>query len=71
MLLHSEEFGDRLLGVIAGYLLYAGLVDEGPHAIVAAERLTGRELGATGREIVAVTVDEHIVRRSRATSSDS
>ena len=27
-----------------------------------AERLTGRELGATGREIVASTVDHAIVR---------
>jgi hypothetical protein len=65
VLLHHEEFGDRLVGVIAGYLLYAGLVDEGPHAIVTAERLTGRELGAVGREIVAITVEENIVR-SRA-----
>ena len=71
MLLHNEEFGDRLLGVIAGYLLYSGLVDEGPHAIVAGERLAGRELGATGREIVAITVNEHIVRESRAARSDS
>ena len=71
VLLHSEEFGDRLLGVIAGYLLYAGLVDEGPHAIVAAERLAGRELGATGREIVAVTVEENMVRRARTARADS
>jgi hypothetical protein len=71
VLLHYEEFGDRILGVIAGYLLYSGLVDEGPHAIVAAERLAGRELGATGREIVAITVNDDIVRRSRAARSDS
>jgi hypothetical protein len=69
VLLHHEEFGDRLLGVIAGYLFYSGLVDEGPHAIVAGERLAGRELGATGREIVAVTVEENIVRSARATRS--
>ena len=67
----GSNLGDRLLGVIAGYLLYAGLVDEGPHAIVAAERLAGRELGATGREIVAVTVEEHMVRGSRAARADS
>ena len=30
MLIHHEEFGDRLLGVLAGYLLYSGLVDRGP-----------------------------------------
>lgn len=56
--LHHEEFGDRLLGVIAGYLLYAGLVDKGPHAISVTEKLTSRSLGSAGREIVAVTIDE-------------
>ncbi len=71
VLLHNEEFGDRLLGVIAGYLMYSGLMDEGPHAIVEAERLAGRELGATGREIVAITVEEHLVRRSGAARADS
>jgi hypothetical protein len=65
VLLHHEEFGDRLQGVIAGYLIYAGLFDEGPHAIVASEKLCNRELGATGREIVAITVEEHIVRGQR------
>ena len=64
VLVHHEEFGDRLLGVLAGFLLYGGLVNEGPHAIVVLERLTGRQLGSIGREIVAVTVSESIVRRS-------
>ena len=56
--IHHEEFGDRLIGVIGGYLLFAGLVDNGPHAISLVEKLTGRSLGASGREIIAVTVDE-------------
>jgi hypothetical protein len=60
VLVHHEEFGDRLLGVLAGYLLYAGLVETGPHAIMIIERLTGRELGAVGREIVAVTAQEQL-----------
>lgn len=56
--LHNEEFGDRLLGVIAGYLLYAGLVDQGPHAISVVEKLTGKSLDAEGREVVAITLTE-------------
>ena len=48
MLIHHEEFGDRLLGVLAGYLLYAGLVTEGPHAVVVIEKITGRQLGVDG-----------------------
>jgi len=62
VLMHHEEFGERLLGVVAGFLLYSGLVHEGPHAIVVLEKLTGRQLGSVGREIVAVTVNEGIFR---------
>jgi hypothetical protein len=64
VLIHHEEFGDRLLGVLAGYLLYAGYVTEGPHAVVVIERITGRQLGAMAREVVAVTVEEGIVASS-------
>jgi hypothetical protein len=56
--IHHEEFGDRLLGALAGYLLYAGIVDAGPHAISIIEKLTGRSLDAEGREIVALTLAE-------------
>jgi hypothetical protein len=48
--------------VLTGYLLFAGIVDEGPHAIVIMERLTGRQLGSVGREYVAITLDERILR---------
>jgi len=62
LFMHHEEFGDRLLGVLAGYLLYAGLVDSGPHSISIIEKLTSRSIGAEGREIVAVTLDDHLRR---------
>jgi hypothetical protein len=68
VLMHHEEFGDRLLGVVAGFLLYSGLVHEGPHAIVVLEKLTGRQLGSVGREIVAVTVNEGLFRSPRPAS---
>ncbi|MBM3660558.1 MAG: hypothetical protein FJW95_13810 [Actinobacteria bacterium] len=63
VLVHHEEFGERLLGVLAGYLLYAfpDVFGSGPQATVAIEKITGRELGAVGREIVAVVVDDGIV----------
>jgi hypothetical protein len=60
--LHREEFGDLVVGVIGGYLLYAGLVDGGPHAISMVEKLTERSLGAPGREIIAVTIEEKLAR---------
>ena len=62
LFVHHEEFGDRLLGVMGGYLLYCGLVDHGTHAISIIEKLTGRSVGSVGREIVATTLDEHLHR---------
>jgi len=59
---HHEEFGDRLFGVLAGYLFYRGVVSEGPHAIAIVEKLTARNVGAVGREIVAATLSNNIVR---------
>ena len=47
---------------MGGYLLYAGLVDRGTHAIAVIEKLTGRSIGSLGREIIAVTLDDHIRR---------
>jgi hypothetical protein len=51
-----------LAGMIAGYLLYQGLVTHGPHAITLVERLVGRQMGPPGRQVVAVTIDERIRR---------
>ena len=50
------------MGVLAGFLLYTGVVHEGAHAIVMMEKITGRELGAPGREIVAAAVNSGLVR---------
>ena len=62
LFVHHEEFGDRLLGVMGGYLLYTGLVTSGTHAVAGIEKLTGRSIGSLGREIIAVTLDDHIRR---------
>src|SRR3954452_19389589 len=32
VLLHGEELGDRISGIIAGYLVWSGLVPSGPEA---------------------------------------
>src|SRR4029079_15113316 len=64
--LHHEEFGDRLLGVLAGYLVYSGLVEEGPHAISVIEKITGRNVGAAGRAMVSVTLSDNLHREPRA-----
>jgi hypothetical protein len=63
VLVHAEEFGDRLSGVLAGFLVYAGMVTDGPRVITVVEHLTGRQMGTEGREIVATTLNEGLRRR--------
>jgi hypothetical protein len=53
VLLHQEELSDRLQGVAAGYLVYAGLVPEGARAISIVEQINQRQMGPPGRELVA------------------
>lgn len=54
VLLHGDELGDRVCGLIAGYLLWTGLLDTQPATVTVVERLTSRQLGPMGRELVAV-----------------
>ncbi len=56
VLIHNEELGDRLSGVVAGYLLWTGLLPAGPEAISMTERLLHRQLGPIGRELVTVAM---------------
>ncbi len=57
LLVHQEVLGDRLAGVMAGYLCWSGLLPEPPRAIAAAEQLMRRQLGTVGRSIVAVAAE--------------
>jgi hypothetical protein len=54
IIVHGDELGDRMLGVLGGYLIHAGLVVEGPRATAMIEKLLERQMGPTGRELVAV-----------------
>lgn len=57
VLIHGEELGDRLSGIIAGYLVWSGLVPSGPETISLTERLLQRQLGPPARELVTVALD--------------
>jgi hypothetical protein len=57
VLLHQEELGDRLMGVVAGYLRWSGLVTDGPQAITVVEQILHRQMGPVGRELVALAPD--------------
>ncbi len=54
VLVHDQDVGDRLHGIMAGYLLHTGLVPEEPRAIAIVERLLQRQMGPGGRQLVAV-----------------
>ena len=53
VLVHQEELGDRVMGVIGGYLLWSGRLPGGPQAIAVVERLVGHQMGPIGRDLVA------------------
>lgn len=53
LVLHAEELSGLLAGFLAGYLVWADVVEEPPRAIAMVEQLTGRQLGAEGRTLVA------------------
>jgi hypothetical protein len=71
LIIHQEEVGDRVCGLIAGYLLWANLVPYGPQAISVTERLTGRQLGPLGRSLVASAEQLRDQARSSGSSPSS
>lgn len=52
--IHGEELGDRLCGLMAGYLVWTDMVPETPRATMIIEQITKRQLGSVGRELVSV-----------------
>ena len=62
ILVHHEEFGDRILGLMGGYLIFAGLASSGPEAIQIIESITSRELQAEGREIISITIENRLMK---------
>lgn len=52
VLVHQDELGDRLAGLMAGYLLWSGRLPDGPPAIAVVERLVGKQMGPAGRDLV-------------------
>lgn len=52
VLVHMEELGDRLMGVMSGYLLHSGFPGSPAQAIGLVEQLVARQMGPDGRLIV-------------------
>ena len=56
VLLHGDELGDRISGIVGGYLVWTGMVPSGPQATSLTERLLHRQMGPVGREMVSVAL---------------
>ncbi|MEO1056353.1 MAG: hypothetical protein AAFY28_05495 [Actinomycetota bacterium] len=52
VVVHGEEVGDRIIGVMGGYIRWSGLVDDPTHAIQVTERIAGRQLDPFARELI-------------------
>ena len=52
LILHADELSERLVGLLAGYLVWNEMVTEPPRAIALIEHITARQIGAEGRQIV-------------------
>jgi hypothetical protein len=57
ILVHQEELGDNVVGVMGGFLSWSGRLPVGPQAVAVVERLSGRQLGPTGRELASQAAD--------------
>ena len=57
VVLHGEEVGDRVAGLVGGYIRWAGLVPEGPQAVSITERITGRQLQPLGRGLIQLAAE--------------
>jgi hypothetical protein len=54
ILVHQDELGDRIMGVMAGYIRWSGILPEGPRAITVVEQILSRQMGSAGRRLVAM-----------------
>src|SRR3954466_12032829 len=71
VLVHQDELGDRVSGVMAGFLLWSGMVESGPRSISITEQLVHRQLGPLGRQLVTLAAElPKPTRAKRARRSD-
>jgi hypothetical protein len=57
VLLHGEEVGDRVAGLMGGYIRWEGMVPGGPETVSIVERITGRQLEPFGRSLIAIAAE--------------
>jgi len=63
ILMHQDELGDRIMGVVAGYIRWSGILPDGPRAITVIEQILSRQMGSAGRRLVALVDNLPAVER--------
>jgi hypothetical protein len=53
LLVHQDELGDRVMGVVAGYLVWSKRLHNQPQAVALIEHVCGHAMGEPGRELLA------------------
>jgi hypothetical protein len=57
VIVHGEELGDRIVGIMGGYIRWTDLITDNTQAIAVTERLTGRQLDEFARNVVMISSD--------------
>lgn len=65
LLVHMEEVGDRLIGIMGAYLIWRGFPGTTAQAIGAVERITLRQMGPDGREVMNLMGELRDERRAQ------
>lgn len=55
VIVHGEELGDRIVGIMGGYIRWTDLITDNTQAIAVTERLTGRQLDEFARNVVMLS----------------
>ena len=53
ILMHQDELGDRVMGVVAGYLVWSDRITSQPQAVALVEHFVGHAMGEPGRELLS------------------
>ncbi len=52
IVIHAEEVGDRLVGIMGGYVRWSQMLEDSSQAIQITEHISGRQLDTWSRELI-------------------
>jgi hypothetical protein len=57
VLIHGDEVGDRIFGIVGGYIRWSGRLKDGLETIAITERLAHRQLEPFAREVILMSAE--------------